>query len=274
MKSIIKYGVFALLAMILVASCVNKNARKNNYPAPNIPEPPVGKVYTIDTLLKIWHDAGSPTSGESFAVKDLFKKDCSVYGIVTGDETSGNLYKVAFIQDRITNNAIELRLNSIIGVRIGDSVRVCMKGGTLSVYGGTPQIQDLDASSVIILANNKFIEPQKLVSITECSQHLCQLVTFEGMQFKNPSEVWAVLHETSATSTYSNRDMEQFSDDCIPTQGKLVARTSAYASFADQPLPQGKGTITGILTYFSGSNEYQLSVRTMSEVLMDGPRCE
>ena len=277
MKKLLKYSLLVLFIAGVLSSCMDKHARKNNYPAPNIQEPPVGTKYTIDTLLRIWHEAGSPAEGSNFAIKDIFKEDCSVYGIVTADETSGNLNKVTFIQNRATGAAIELRMNSVIDVRIGDSIRVYLKNGTLSVYKGTPQLQDLEAKNVIIYANGKNIEPYKLETITtaECGQHLCQLVTINGMQFNEPDTVWAVLHETGPTSTYSNRDMSQYDDNCNKLEGKLVARTSSYASFADQKLPQGKGTITGILTYYSGSGgSYQLSVRSINEVLLNGPRCE
>lgn len=256
---------------------MNKNARKNNYPAPNIELPPVGRVYTIDTLIRIWQNDGSQSS---YANADIFKnEDCSVYGIVTADETSNNLYKAAFIQERATGMAIELYMKSVSGLRIGDSVRVCLKGATLGAYGGTPQIQNLEADKVIILDNCKYIEPE-VVTVPDITahHHLCQLVTLNNVQFQGPfvypTNVWAVLHETSATSTASSRNLDQYDENCNKL-GTIVVRTSAYASFADKLLPTGKGTITGILTYFSGSGGvWQLVVRSFNEVHMDGERCE
>ena len=50
-KSIRKYGILVLVAMMVMTSCMDKNARKNNYPTPNVNFVlPVGDVYTIDTL--------------------------------------------------------------------------------------------------------------------------------------------------------------------------------------------------------------------------------
>lgn len=273
MKKLLKYSLLVLFVAGVLSSCMNKNARKNNYPAPDITPPPVGRVYTIDTLLRIWQDAGSPSD---YANADIFKnEDCSVYGIITADENSGNLYKAAFIQNRASGMGIELYMKSVSGLRIGDSVRVCLKGATLGAYGGTPQIQNLEANKVIILDNCKYIDPEVItVPDITAHYHLCQLVTLNDVQFNDPSTVWAILHETSATSTASSRDLDQYDDDCNKL-GTIVVRSSAYASFADRPLPSGKGSITGILTYFAGSGGiWQLIVRSYNEVQMDGERCE
>ena len=268
-----KYGFLAMFVLVVLSACMDKNARKNNYPAPNITPPPVGRVYTISELLNVWMNEGSPAS---YANEDIFKnEDCSVYGIITADENSGNLYKAAFIQDRASGMGIELYMKSVSGLRIGDSVRVCLKGATLGAYGGTPQIQNLEAKKVIILDNCKYIDPE-VVTVPDITAHyhLCQLVTLNDVQFAEPDTVWAVLHETSATSTASSRNLDQYDDNCNKL-GTIVVRTSAYAAFADKKLPAGKGSITGILTYFSGQGGvWQLIVRGYNEVIMNDERCE
>jgi len=257
----------------MMSSCKDKNARKNNYPAPNITPPPIGTVYTIQDLDSIWTSDGRPGD---YANKDIFKnEDCSVYGIITADETSGNLYKAAFLQDRATGNGIELYMNSVTGLRIGDSVRVCLKGATLGAYRGTPQIQNIESNRVIVLANNKYIEPTvtTIADITS-QQHLCQLVTLENVQFADPSLVWAE-QEVGSTSTYCNRTLYQYDDDCNKI-GEIIVRTSTYAAFAKKQLPQGKGRLNAIVTvYQTGSQTWQLVMRGISpaEVSMDGPRC-
>jgi len=111
-KSMKKYSILVLLAMAVLTSCIDKNAKKNNYPVPGVDfNLPIGRVYTIDTLLYMWHAEGTHT----------FNEDASVYGIVIGDEASGNIYKASFIQDG--DDAIELYLKSTSGLRNGDSIR-------------------------------------------------------------------------------------------------------------------------------------------------------
>jgi hypothetical protein len=275
MNKIMKYGFLALFVLAIMSSCMDKNARKNNYPAPNITPPPVGTVYTIEDLINVWINAGSPSD---YANADIFKnEDCSVYGIVTADETSGNLYKASFIQDRASGKAIELYMNSVTGLRIGDSVRVCLKGATLGVYRGTPQIQNIESNKVVVLDNFKYIEPTvTTIANIESQQHLCQLIRLENVQFDHPEGlVWAEK-EVGSTSNYCNRTLNQY-DENGNKIGSIIVRTSTYASFADKLLPQGRGWLNAIATvYQTGSQTWQLVIRGIAptEVSMDGQRCE
>lgn len=250
---------------------MDKNARKNNYPAPVIDPPAIGTVFTMDSLFRVIADAGNP---KDYTNDEIFKNDGSLYGIVTADETSGNCYKYVFLQERATGKAIELYMNAVTGLRIGDSVRVCLKGSVLGVYRGTPQIQNLDPKNVIILENGKYIEPQVVtVSDIENQQYLCQLVTLEKVEFDDPSQVWAVQEEGS-TSSYANRTLNQYDDNCNKN-GDIIVRTSTYASFADQQLPQGNGRITAIVTLYRTNSSYtwQLLMRSVNEAIMNDPRC-
>lgn len=259
LKSIKKYSILVLIAVLVLTSCVDKNKRKNNYPTPNINfELPVGDVYTIDTLLYMWHAEGTHT----------FTQDASVYGIVTDDETSGNLYKASFIQDG--DKAIELYMKSTSGLRIGDYVRVYLKGATLSEYSGTPQIQDLEPTNVTILANNKFIAPEEISTTEINSNYICRLVKFNHVEFRA-----ADRNNTYATDdAYGQFTLAQYDDNCNLLDERIIVRTSNYASFAKRQLPQGNGSIIGILTYYSTGNAWQFTIRTISEVQMDNDPCE
>ena len=245
----------ALLAMVALTSCMNKNARKNNYPKPSTDFTlPVGKVYTIDTLLYMKNHEGT----------HKFTQDASVYGIVTADETTGNLYKASFIQDG--DKAIELYMKSTSGLRIGDSVRVYLKGATLSEYSGTPQIQDLDPNNVTILANNKFIAPDTITGSMVGTDYICRVVTFENVEFRAADRD----NTYAPDDAYGQYYLTQYYDDGTSKDSIVVVRTSNYASFAKQKLPQGNGMITGILTYYSVGDVYQFTIRALSEVKMNG----
>ena len=74
--------LFAAVGMMFTAC-------KKEYPEPPIQDLPIGTVYTISDILAM--ESGT-----------VFTEDASVYGIITADEQSGNLYKAAFMQDRTT----------------------------------------------------------------------------------------------------------------------------------------------------------------------------
>lgn len=259
LKSIKKYGILVLIAMLVLTSCMNKNARKNNYPTPDVDfELPIGHVYTIDTLLYMWQTEGT----------HQFTEDASVYGIVTDDETSGNLYKASFIQDG--DKAIELYMKSTSGLRIGDSVRVYLKGATLSEYSGTPQIQDLEPKHVTILANGKFINPAEISTTAVNSSYICRLVKFNHVEFRAADRG----NTYAPDNAYGQYNLAQYDDVDSLVDEKIIVRTSNYASFAKRQLPQGNGSIIGILTYYSTTGVYQFTIRTISEVQMNNDPCE
>ena len=162
------FNAFLLLAMVgmMFTAC------KKEYPEPPIQDLPIGTVYTIDEILAM--EPGT-----------VFTDDASVYGIITADEVSGNLYKAAFMQDRATGAAIELYLNAVSGVRIGDSVRIYLKDVTYAMYNNLPQLSNFEADGhIVILANNKPIEPEvTTIADVNAGNHLAQLIRLENVRF-------------------------------------------------------------------------------------------
>ena len=259
LKSIKKYGILVLIAMVVLTACINKNQRKNSYPVPDVDFTlPEGDVYSIDTLLYMWHAEGT----------HKFTQDASVYGVVTDDEASGNLYKAVFIQDG--DKAIELYMKSTSGLRIGDSVRVYLKGATLSEYSGTPQIQDLNPTHVTILKNNINIAPAEINTLDVNSNFICRLVKFDHVEFAAADRA----NTFAPDNAYGQYTLNQYDESCNLVDSKIIVRTSNYASFASKQLPQGNGSIIGILTYYSSGSAWQFTIRSYSEVNMNYDPCE
>ena len=239
---------FILLAMVglMFTSC------KKDYPEPPIQNLPIGTVYTIDSILKM-------QSGKTFT------EDASVYGIVTADEVSGNLYKAAFMQDRATGAALELYMDATSGVRIGDSIRVYLKGVTYSVYNGLPQLNGFEPDGhIVILANNKPITPAVVTLADVLSgQYLGQLVKVKNVKFAEME-----LTQFAEANTYGNRTLV----DVDQTDYFATVRTSNYANFAKNTLPQGKGSVVCIASVYqtSSATTWQLLIRSISELSFDG----
>jgi len=234
--------IFALLAMVgtLFTAC------KKEYPMPPIQELPIGRVYTISEILAL--EPGT-----------VFNEDASVYGIITADEVSGNLYKAAFMQDRATGAAIELYLNAVSGVRIGDSVRIYLKDVTYAMYNNLPQLSNFEADGhIVILANNKPITPAK-ATIAEINQgkYLAGLVRLENVKFTEQNTF-------ADPTTYGNRTLI----DPMNPSSNVIVRTSNYANFANDSLPQGVGNLTAIATVYNST--WQLIIRSARELEFDG----
>lgn len=236
------FNAFLLLAMVgtLFTAC------KKEYPTPPIQDLPIGRVYTISEILAL--EPGT-----------VFNEDALVYGIITADEVSGNLYKAAFMQDRATGAAIELYLNAVSGVRIGDSVRIYLKDVTYAMYNNLPQLSNFEADGhIVILANNKPITPAK-ATIAEINQgkYLAGLVRLENVRFTEQNTF-------ADPTTYGNRTLADPTD----YSQTVIVRTSNYANFANDSLPQGTGNLTAIATVYNST--WQLLLRTAGELEFDG----
>lgn len=236
------FNTFLLLAMVgmMFTAC------KKEYPEPPIQDLPIGEVYTIEDILNM--EPGT-----------VFTEDASVYGIITADEVSGNLYKAAFMQDRATGKAIELYLNAVSGVRIGDSVRIYLKDVTYAMYNNLPQLSNFEADGhIVILANNKPIEPQvTTIANINAGQHLAGLVKLENVKFTEQNTF-------ADPTTYGNRTLADPTD----YSQTVIVRTSNYANFANDSLPQGTGSLVAIATVYNST--WQLVIRSARELDFDG----
>ena len=232
-------SLILLAAMgVLFASC------KKEYPQPPIQNLPIGTVYTIDEIVAM-------TPGTVFDT-------ASVYGIVTADEQSGNLYKAAYIQDRATGAAIQLYLNAVSGVRIGDSVRIYLKDVKFDMYHGLPQLSEFGPDGhIIILANNRPITPAvTTLANVLAGQHLAGLIRLEDVSFVDQEGTFA------PSTGYG----ERYIQDAFGNTA--MVRTSNYANFAANPLPQGTGNLVAIASLYNTT--WQLTLRSYYELEFDG----
>lgn len=236
------FNTILLLAAVgmMFAAC------KKEYPEPPIQDLPIGTVYTISDILAM--EPGT-----------VFTEDASVYGIVTADEQSGNLYKAAFMQDRATGAAIELYLNAVSGLRIGDSIRVYLKDVTYAMYNNLPQLSNFEADGhIVILANNKPIEPRvTTIANINAGQHLAGLVKLENVKFTEQNTF-------AEPTTYGNRTLADPTD----YSQTVIVRTSNYANFANDSLPQGTGSLVAIATVYNST--WQLLIRSARELDFEG----
>ena len=242
---------FLLVSMAALAlwfsGCVKKD-----FDTPPINELPVGVVYTIAELRQMYADSGA----------FLFDFDASVYGTVISDEGSGNFYREAYMEDE--TDAVNLRLDNPGGLRLGDSIRIYLKGVLLNEYNNLFQLDQVNNdSNIVILANQQYIEPE-VVTIEQLNTGAYQsrLIQLNDVQFSNLDLglTWAPKDD------YGNRTLV----DC--DENSVLVRTSNYANFAPLTIPDGKGSIIAIAGIYGTT--VQLYLRTITEVDMNGSRCD
>lgn len=236
---------------MVINACV-----KYDYDDPYPLKMPLGEVLSIQELRQLFSD------NQNQALK--FTEDYSVYGVITMDGSSGNIYRNAFLQD--ATGAINLRLMSPGGLNQGDSIRLYLKGTTLSSFQQMLQVDSVHTGyNVAKLATKVPVKPTLTDIPTLLTDRSFQsmLIKLEGVEF-----VQEELGQTFADSeNLVARNL--MLKDCDGNE--IIVRTSGYASFADDIIPEGNGTFIGISAQFR--SDRQLYIRHLDEIKLDGPRC-
>ena len=196
-----------------------------------------------------------------------FKGDSakSVYGIISMDEQTGNIYKSCYLQDATAG--IELRLLASGGVNQGDSVRVYLKDLKLSSYNGMIQLDSVDVDKNIIKqANLVNLQPLEINNLAEVTaSHQGQLIRLNNVQFKE-NEVGKTFADAENLFA-QNRMLEQVTENGLV---ELIVRTSGYANFADELVPDGNGSVIGVLSQYN--SDLQLYLRRPEEIVFPNAR--
>ncbi len=266
-------AISLVMTLTMISGCVDNNedppiAKQFEY-GTIVPISQVKALYNTE-LAKVWYDR-TPVE---------ITEDWAIAGIVTGsDKVDGNLYKEGYVED--ASSGIRLIFESTGGFYLGDSVVVNLKGLYIGDYGDFVQVGGIpytDASGNIrvsgfnkddrilrVSVNNPFDPPHVTIQNINSGNYLGRLVTLDDVEFADYDVGRTYADVSSDPPASMNRDLE----DC--DGNSIIVRSSGYATFAGDPLPQGKGSFTGIVTYFNP--DYQLLIRDISEVVLNNDRC-
>lgn len=244
MNTLKKIGLIILVTAGIV-SC------KKEFDTPPLKEIPTGNILTIADLKARYQ--GAPIK---------FEEDLSVFGVVTMDEKSGNIYRNVYVQD--ATGAINVRLITPGGLYQGDSIRIYLRNTVLNRFNGMMQLDSVDVDKNVIKQKTMVNVEPELVTISQLStNYQSKLIKLENVQFSG-SELGKTYADAIA-QTSQNRILE----DC--DGNTIIVRTSGYANFAKDTLPEKRGSLIAIVGEFNGT--LQLYIRTPQEVKFTENRC-
>lgn len=230
---------------------------KKDFDTPPVADLPAGNIITIDSLRKIY------TAFDTTITVDL-----SVYGTVTADEISGNLYKVLYIQD--ATNAIQLELTASSSRLFfqGDRVRVALKGLTVARENNMLKVINVDPEKQIIKQTKGEEITPKVVTIADLaisgvySPFQGQLVQLNDVEFIC-DDIWSTYADPIAQYD-QNRTLRDTLGNTI------IVRSSGYSSFAGTTLAKGKGSFVAIVSQYNTT--VQLTIRKLEDLSLTGTR--
>ncbi|MDY6800695.1 MAG: DUF5689 domain-containing protein [Bacteroidota bacterium] len=251
-KSVIYTLIFAL--SMTMFSCVD-----DEFDTPPGYTIPVGETITIQEVKNLFNNEGDYQ----------FTTDQSIFAVVTMDDKSGNIYKTAYIQDE--TGAIALHMDASGGLYEGDSIRIQLNGLKVGQYESLFQIDATDGNgftmdNYITKLDTKVKVTPEEVSILDIvsgmDYYQCRIVKLNNVQF--------ILSDTN--KTYADGDNLITENRTIQDQegNSLIVRTSGYASFANEPVPNGSGSLVAVVGQYR--NDVQLYIRSSEEVEMDNER--
>lgn len=246
-------------------------ACERDYDAPLLTEPEYTGPAANITISELRTENAAATTD----VPIIIAQSQILKATITSSDEAGNIYKNIYIQDE--TGAIGVRVdqsNICTKYPVGQTIYIDLEGLCVSVYGGEQQIAIYDESNNYKTApipweifqekairdgwgapeNVKPIVLDDISTInTNPDNYKFKLVQFTGVTFQNggkgifaPEDAYG---EENITDSHGN---------------SIIVRTSNYASFASNKLPEGKGNITGILGRFNGT--WQLTLRTANDV--------
>ena len=244
-------AIFILMLFFFAATSSCEKIEPDTPPGNTLP---ADSIITISQLRELYQEEAI----------DFEDSGLNIMAIVTMDDSSGNIYREAFVQD--DNAGILIRLSQFGNFSEGDSVRIALRGAILDEYRGMLQLTDVDGrTNIVVQASEKYPNPIPATIDQLTSDMQGMLVKLEEVQFAfgDAGAPYALSPEVQAGT---NRRLE----DC--DGNSLIVRTSGYANFANELTPEGNGSIIGLVG--EHLSDMQLHIRRTSEVVMEGERCE
>ena len=215
--------------------------------------------------------------------------EIAVKGYVSSSDATGNFYKEFFIQDAPEDPtaALKISLNQVESYNqfnVGREVYIYLKNlflgetnsgdGVFTIGGsmnGDGEIEELTANEVPLYlfrsSTTAPIVPKVVSALT--SADIGIYVSIESTEFP---ESQVGLPYVSPTDDY---DTQRIVQRCSGfSYATFLLETSSFANFANDILPSGGGTISGIVSKDYFGDNLVLVLNSVSDVEMIGSRCE
>ncbi len=211
--------------------------------------------------------------------------EIQIKGTVIGNDIEGNIYNEVFIDDGTGAFIICIAQGGIYGfLPVGQEILVDLKDLYIGAYGqqgeiGTPYTSASGSTYVsrmsrflwndhfkLIGSNPSSVTPEEFDQrrVTDASyleSHCGKLMTLKGVELQAADGKATFAPDDGSvplTANCVNRNFKGISSS------QLVLRTSTFADFAGNVMPEGKVNVTGIFTRYR--NTWQILMRSINDI--------
>lgn len=229
-----------------------------------------------------------------------------IKGVVTGNDAEGNIYNEIALQDETGGILVCIAQGGLCGqMQVGQEILIDLGGLYIGAYRSQPQIGVPYTSTSASGAKSTYPsriaraewqtrfkligkpDAKKLVAKefdyeslkgneTELYKYAGCLVKATGVGFAKADgkTTYAPKSEGASTGYGVMRAFKNMTTGKDYTTNEFGVRTSCYSDFAAEKLPEGKLTVTGILTCYKSQTRYnataQILMRQQSDVQQMG----
>lgn len=274
---------YILLSVVAITLTFYSCVEDTDYDTPQIAciEPTLtGNPVELSNIITLYE-----TNGGVVTFDENYEDYITVY--VTSSDETGNFYKELFVQDKAADPTAAVKLSINVpslytkyepgrklfvymnGLAIGKNQSGELMIAELNDTGISDFIRENKARTNILRSCETLeLTPLVLTSPTNIDEsHLGMLVQLDNMQFDNSLLNGNFVDPLDSFDTHYN--ITSCDDDST-----ITLETSTYASFKNSPLPQGSGSVAGILTRDYGDDFDVLRVNNPDAFSFDGERCD
>lgn len=201
-----------------------------------------------------------------------------ISGRVISSDATGNIYKSLVIQDETAALAISINANSLYTTyRVGQEVVIDLNGMYVGKYANLLQLgypnEGTRGTEAGFMALELFESHAQLnglpdvskidtipVSISELPTTPAEICKMQSQLVRLDNVQWVEAGQRySEESASTSRNLKDASGNTI------IVRNSNYATFRTELLPEGEGTVIGILSYYN--NAWQILLRSAEDVI-------
>ncbi|MFC7356327.1 DUF5689 domain-containing protein [Jejudonia soesokkakensis] len=292
MKAINFYKFFTLiLAVVVVSSCV----QDDEFDIPEIEiqsvDIPQDRIVTIGSL-RTQLEQEMMTNGNdilTFETDNDSSNDLFVVGYVISNDAAGNFFEELILQDSPSSPSAGVKVlvdvNPLFNtyqfgrkvfIRL-DGLSVALDSGVLSlgIRSGNELEKISEAAQTDFLLRDDELEDIIPLDITipEFTVEKTNLyIRLNNVQF-NRNQALGDNRLTFAAEADDQFDGERTLESCS-SSATTIFSTSTFADFKGQLLPQGSGSIDGILTLNFFGEDFNVVVNDLSTINLDGERCD
>ncbi len=202
-----------------------------------------------------------------------------VQGVVVGNDAGGNFFRSLIVQDSTAGIEVRINLTDAFNLYplgrevtidcqnlvLGEFNGVIQLGGYIYTEGGGEELGDIVKFNERIYRGRIVGQPNpEAQSINELgTEDITTLIKLENVQFSQ-----AELGLTYADA-FGRQTLNRVVEDC--DGNTILLRTSGFADFANDTLPEGNGTLTAVYNVFGDTK--QLFIRDTRDVDFTGNRC-